>query len=66
MADIIVSAAAHAVTEQSCWEDPKHQWIVEGDFGFLGSFAKRSDAYAHANEIAASNEDTVINVLTNE
>lgn len=48
--EIIVSAAEHAETAADLCEGKK--WIVEGDFGFLGAFDSRSEAYRVANDYA--------------
>lgn len=57
MNEIIVSHKSQAETDLSITEGG--EWIVEGDFGFIGDFATRSAAYAVANEFAAQAGATV-------
>lgn len=58
MSDIIVSAIAQA--ECASLAEPGHGWVVEGDFGFLGSYATKAQALAAAEVDAAASGSTVL------
>lgn len=52
MAEIIVSIKELASFPEQA--EAGHDWLVEGDFGFLASYATRSEAARHASEEAAA------------
>lgn len=52
-----IIVAAKELAEFAEHAEPGHDWIVEGDYGFLGSFKTEGQAWAHANaEVANLNE----------
>lgn len=61
MSDIIVSAVEHAACAEHA--EPGHRWVVEGDFGFLGSYKTHAEALEAANFDAKA---AGANVLHNE
>lgn len=51
-AEIIVSAKGLSSSDELA--EPGHDWIVEGDFGFLASYATQAQAERHAREEVAA------------
>jgi hypothetical protein len=49
-AEIVVSTAALALTDVSCFVNPDDQWVVEGDFGYLTSCKTQAEAMNHAQQ----------------
>lgn len=61
MSDITISVIEQA--ECASLAEPGHGWVVEGDFGFLGSYKTRAEAFAAAK---ADADAAGANVLNNE
>jgi pterin-4a-carbinolamine dehydratase len=53
MNTINVVKAALAVTAQAHWEKATDKWVIEGDYGYISSFASFKKAMAFAKEEAA-------------
>ena len=58
MNTINVVKAALAVTAKAHWEKPTDKWVVEGDYGYISSFASFKKAMAFAKE-----ETTLANAM---
>jgi hypothetical protein len=66
---IVVSAVARAASDPEWFIDPGHQWVVEGDFGFLTSCKDLEEAMGYARLEADEQlrlSGNVCTIVTNE
>ncbi len=52
MSKYTIVVSVKELTEVAEFADAGHDWVLDGDYGFLGSFATQSEAWARAEEEA--------------